>query len=331
VFRGEDVLSSAIRELLDDRPKKLCVVTGHGERSAGNAPRDYRPVLSRVEGMGFQIEAVDVAEREGVPGDCDCLLVAGPTRSFLAGAGVFDEVAAVRGYLANGGSLLYLADNSLTNPGQRPSGLEPLLEEYGVKVRADALAAGPELRYANATQALPLKTHVATAPLAEAGLPVWMYRAACLEETTPAEGARVSQRILEGSRGSWGERKLSGDSVYDPGEDIAGPVALAVASWTRGAEEKGAKLVVAADADFLSTQLIADRLYLESGNLDFLLNSVEWLAGRAENVGIEPRRYRKLVADVRPDDRLPLLVGTVLGPALVMVAAGLLVRRARSR
>ncbi len=332
LFRGEDAFTSAIRDLIEGEPRKLYFVTGHGERSTGTEGPDYGLVFSRVEGMNFEIEQVDIAQNGGVPDDADCLVVAGPTRSFLTAESGFDELAAIEKYLAKGGRLLVFVDNLITNPDHKPSGIERVLEKYGVVVRQNAVSLGPELRYVNATQGIPSKKHEITAPLAASGAWANLYRACCLGTRVAAHEGYAAVRILEGSPGSWGERSQSDDPVFDPKEDIAGPTVLGVAVAKEGeGGARGARIVVFADVDFLSKQLITSKLYLESGNINLLLNAVNWLAGRREDIGIEPKRYRELFASVTPDDRVPLFVGTVVGPALLMVVLGVIVWRVRSR
>jgi hypothetical protein len=346
VFRGEDALTSAIAELLDERRHRVYFVTGHGEGSTGGGPSDYSTAADALRGMNFEAADLKLAEARGVPDDADVVVIAGPTRPIPTGGPGVDELKAIGDHLDRGGGLLVLLDNLVLNPGHSASGIERVLAGYGVGVRQDVVAAGPEsvlvdlgsgrrvLNTRGWTIGLPSAFHEVSRPLAAHR--AFLFQACCLEETRARKEGYMTWRLLEGDDRSWGEKDPSRSAAYDEDADLAGPTILALAvsaSHEEGelAVENPAKIVVFSDADFLSNQFMESPNYRYSANMSVFLNAVNWMVGRRENIGIEPKERQRRTAVITPRRRSRLFWGVVVGPAVLMVVLGIVVWRMRSR
>ena len=331
VFKEEDAITSAIRNLLDDRPKRVYFLTGHGERTPGYDPLDMSTAVEDLKGMNFKIEELDLAEKGGVPDDADCLILAGPTRPIPSGGPGIDELAAIEEYLEQGGSMLVMLDNTVTSKGHRPSGIERVLEPYGVTVRQKLVAVGLEMRSGPVTKGVPNASNEVSQPFRRRQ--VMLYQPCCLE-TEKARKERFGVRtILEGTDGSWGESEFGRQLRYDKDKDLEGPTILGVSVVPVGEDAaKRARIVVFSDVDWLTNQILEDPVVRRfSVNVDLFAASVNWMVGRMENIGIPPREEDVRVADVRPGQRKQLFVGIVVGPVLMMIALGVYVWRVRSR
>ncbi|MHC4200813.1 MAG: GldG family protein [Planctomycetota bacterium] len=328
VFKGEDAVTSAIRDLLDQKARKVYFVTGHGERSSGYGPGDYGAVVGRLRGMNFVIEDLGLAEKGGVPEDADCVVIAGPTRPIPE-----SETAAVESYLGSGGRLLVMLDHLDAKAGEKPSGLERILGQYGVGVRQDAMALGPESQILGERAiGQPGARHEMTLPLARRQA---LFHRACVLGTRPAEKEGYkADVVVEGTGGSWGERKLDKTPRYDKGDDVAGPTTLGIAIGPKSgmqAPDGPASIVVFADADFVSNQFMADATFRHASNPDLFLNAVNWMVGRTANIGIAPRERDRRTVVMTPSRRTKFVVGAVVLPALLMAALGICVWLIRSR
>lgn len=335
VFKGEDAITSAIRDLLDEKRRTVYFLVGHGERTSGYDPPDYSTVVEDLKGMNFEVKDLKLAEKGGVPEDADCLVIAGPTKLIPSGGTGLDELKAIEDYIDRGGNVIAMFDVIL--PGRKdisPSGLERLVAKYGIEVEQYALARGPEMILTGAnTIGIPSGFHEISKPLKRHQ--AMFYQACCLKTKTPEKKGLRTWILVEGTEGSWGEKKPDRSARYDSGEDVSGPTILAAAAGPSDAkgetpESKG-KLVVFADADFLSNQMMRDINYRQSANADLFLNSVNWMVGRRENVGIAPKEREKRTAIVTPSRRTRLFWGGVVGPAALMVILGIYVWRVRSR
>jgi hypothetical protein len=150
-------------------------------------------------------------------------------------------------------------------------------------------------------------------------------------ESSPREGV-VAAALLRTSRQGWVERGSEPTPAYTPGEDLGGPVTVAVA-LTVGAPHPAihrdqARVVVVGDVDLLRDELLAE----SPGNATFVTNVLRWL-GRSDatyaRVG-RPVGMRRLEIGAA---QLGVLRAVLMGAMpLLAVAAGAVVlglRRAR--
>lgn len=328
IFNGEATLTSAIRDLLDERTRKVYFVTGHCERTSGPGPRGYGNAVRPLRDMNFAVEELGLLAEKSVPADADCLVIAGPTAPFLA-----TEIEAVEDYLARGGKLVVMLDRLDASAGEMKSGIERILAEYGVTVRQDALAVSVEMEsLANRVTGTPNPSHQITSWFRDR-LAVF-YLSSVLEPGAPRRPGFRPAVLVWGRPGSYGERKPDeARRRYDEAEDIAGPAifAAAVAPDTASgtAPGGGTHIVAFADADFLDNRFLSDPLLARHVNVDLFLNAVNWLVGRTENLRIRrPARERCAVTMTR-SRRRRVFWGAVMGPPLLMVVLGAVVWRLR--
>jgi hypothetical protein len=122
-YRGEPVLSQAVRDLAGATRRVVYETEGHGEVPTADQRQlgVFKELLARNEGV--EIKRLALADVKSVPPDCDVLCVFGPSQPFSD-----YEVGVLKDYLERGGSLLVALRPRVKN------GLEAFLEEYGVKV-----------------------------------------------------------------------------------------------------------------------------------------------------------------------------------------------------
>ncbi|MHC5055684.1 MAG: GldG family protein [Planctomycetota bacterium] len=330
IFKGEDAFTSAIRDILDETERKVYFVTGHGERTTGSKAGDYNAVAGGLRGMNFKIDDVNLAGKEAVPEDTSVLVIAGPTAPISEA-----ELTLIESYLDDGGSLFVTLDYLDKRAGHVSSGLERLLRKFGVEVHQDVMAVGQEI-VTGRTHGIPHEYHEISEHLSRKTV---LLRNACVLKTTSPEKEGFDARgILEGTDGSWGERDLSGRLRYNKDTDIAGPTTLGVAVGPRKSDPSTpfgptgrAHIVVFADADFLSDRLMADPQFRFAANTDLFLNAVNWMVGKTENIGIQPRERERRAVHMTPVRRTRVFWGAVVLPALAMVVLGIVVWRLRSR
>jgi hypothetical protein len=331
IFKGEDAFTSAIRDILDDTERKVYFVTGHGERTTGRKGGDYGSVAGGLRGMNFKIDDVDLAGKDAIPEDTSVLVIAGPT------APISDaELALIESYLDDGGSLFVTLDHLDKRAGHVRSGIERLLKKYGVEVHQDVMAVGHEMG-TGYIYGIPNEYHEISEHLSRKR--VYLRREVCVLKTaSPDKEGFDTRAILEGTDGSWGEKDPSGRLRYDKDTDIAGPTTLGIAVGPAKSDPSTpfgptgrAHIVAFADADFLSDRLMADSGVAMAANTDLFLNSVNWMVGKTQNIGIQPRERERRAVHMTPVRRTRVFWGAVVLPALLMVVLGIIVWRLRSR
>ncbi|MDR0993176.1 MAG: GldG family protein [Verrucomicrobiota bacterium] len=309
-FRGEQQFSGAIRSLTQTTRQTVCFTQGHGERSPVDFDRHrgYSQVASRLRDENLDVERLNLGEAKAVPSRCDLLIVAGPLREFTP-----FEVNLIRDYLNRKGRLLLLLDARIH------TGLEALMEDWGVRLGNDILVDPTRSSNGRDLYASTYPEHPITAPL-QGLTTVFSFPRSVRPLLLSSGGDKpiVSDLVLSSPEG-WAEFDPDDTTLrFDSQVDIPGPVPLAVAI-ERGPvpgvhiQIRPTRLVILGDSGF------ASNAGLVGANIDLFLNAVHWLLEYEEGISIAPKTLEDLhvVMNARQLQRLfwvvvvalPLLVG----------------------
>jgi hypothetical protein len=325
VFRGETVCAAAIARLARAEAPVVYWLSGHGE--GGMA--DYDPLLGfttiarEIRHEGYDLRPLELWSAKGIPADAEALVVAGPPRSLAA-----EEQAWIEAYLTRGGRLLYLA-----NP-LHASGLEPTLERWGVRV-TPWIAVSRETLSGHDTVILRYGDHPITRSLTNSATVFLSSRCilpAAAADAAGADRVHFTALALTGSEG-WGTRAADGlPRLFDPREDLAGPVAVAAAVERGGAAGpdialQPARLVAIGESAFVANGTLATR---SSANRDLFINALNWLTGIESGTGVSGGGDAALWTGLDRNGwmRFTLLAAGVLPAGLLLVALAIhLLRR----
>ena len=317
-FKGEEQITSAIMGVVNPKVPKIYATTGHGEHDLDGMGEDGLSQLKEaLQRDNLTAEKTSLLSGT-VPGDCDLLVVAGPTAPFAD-----SEKAALKAYVAGGGRLLALLDPVLGGL-QRPSGLEELLAAYGVQVGGD-LVIDPSRRlpffdlsavYVNEFRAHPVVDGLQ-------GLAVLLPVARSV--TTATAAGVTSTQLLVTSADGWGETDIAGILARRPvakdAPDTQGPVSLAVAAEPERVEGKEPaaswRLVVVGDSDFATNGQVAN-----AGNLNLAVNAVNWLVKQEAALGIAPRQPEQVQLFLSAGQMRAVLLVSLVGLPLAAVVMG---------
>lgn len=300
-FIGASAVAGALRKLVSERATRVILTTGHGEvpifdRGIG----ELKGLQETLDQQGFTARTLDLLADAGpagaaIPADAAVVLVIGPRAPFAEA-----ETAALRSYLARGGSLGVFVD---------PGGAPPaVLAELGVEldrgVVLDPTSFLPDLD----RPLLRYGRHEITTGLAADDVPTVVSVAGPLAEV-PTAGV-VGSALVQTSRQGWAERGTESPAAYTPGADRAGPVVVG-AAYTTGPPHpwSGARVVVVGDVDWLRDDLLDQG----PGNATFLVETLRWL-GRgsgpvARPTGVAAVRRLELGASQLAVVRGLLLIG----------------------
>lgn len=293
---SEDAITNGILKLIrSGNGQTACFAIGEGEADPDEAIQTggFNQFQKGLEGENMQIKKVVLVSEPKVPADCSMLVLAGPTRPLVP-----HELDAINQYLDNGGRMLVLMRPQRPDKAYDETALVKLLAGWGVKVGNNVvvdqvvrLFAGPALGLDPTVNTYP--THAITYgfnkqtvfPMVRTVDPV----------DSPTAGLEVSS-LAKTSDTSWAETDLNSlfnkqTATFQQTTDTKGPVSVAVAveanldQLKRG---KGkARIVVIGDTD------IADNQYIDNFfNRDFLMNSIDWLAGETNSITIRPKSLR---------------------------------------
>jgi len=327
-FQAEEKISSAISGLVQGKPAKVYVTAGSGEYNLNSTDRDpagYSLLSARLASQNVELLPLKLGEQEGVPTDADAVMVAGPKFQFSAPA-----IAALQAYLGKPGRLLLLLD-----PGTI-TGLEGILAEQGVVVDADKIFRKVAvLSTAGLTQGLNEETvgtrfsgHPAIQWIESVGgsLRFGPSRSITIKPVVAASPVK-SEMLVETSDRYWAKPwplAAGKKSDFVDGEDRKGPFAVAAVvdgsvPGVKGKESPALRAVVVGSASAFANQNISP---LE---VDFMVNSIQWVLGRSESLGISPKTPKDFSVSLDDGQQRVIMLGTLLGIPAMTGILGLLV------
>jgi ABC-type uncharacterized transport system involved in gliding motility auxiliary subunit len=291
---SEEAITNGILKLSSAGSKQVCFTTGEGEADPDDAenPNGFAEFKKALEGENYQVKKLNLVTEAGVPDDCSVLVVAGPTRPLVP-----HVIDSINGYLDHGGRVLAMFQPPRPDGSINETAFQNVVANWGVNAgnnivvdQVVRLFAGPALGLnPTVTTYLP---HPITASFDSQT--VFPMTRSLDPDQSPKPGLVVSP-LARTSDTSWAETDLVGifqkqTAKFGPG-DIRGPVTVAAAieanldQLKRG---KGiARLVVFGDTDFAGNQYIENFF-----NRDFIMNSIDWLAGEANAISVRPRTLR---------------------------------------
>ncbi len=339
-FRGEQAFSSAILAVTQAKRPVAYFVRGHGEHDIGDFEEHvgYSDIARSMRLDNIDVRSISLTERNGVPADCDVLVVAGPTKLFHR-----SEIATIRAYLDAKRNLMLLLHAG------KPTGLEPLMaEEWGLFLpREKVVEKTLMLRIGEDTVVTLPGTgdelyvrryglHEITAGLNNVTMAMYLPRSV-VPVAAPGTTARnradvpIVSILASSSDNGWAETDFDEEPPrFDEGVDRRGPVGVAAAI------EKGrvpgvniglafSRIVVVGDSDFVANGRMS------GGNEDFFLSSVNWLLERETLMAIGPKSYEHILLQM--DDRQVRWLFLMLAIAMpgMVVVLGLVVWFRRGR
>ncbi|MDW7709985.1 MAG: GldG family protein [Deferrisomatales bacterium] len=305
----EEAATNALVRVTREGQKTICFLSGHGERAVYDSQRrGYSSAGRALEEQGYAVREILLLRETEVPAECAVLVIAGPTKPLLD-----PERELLGTYLEEGGKALVLVDP------QTETGLEPLLEQWGIRLRDDVII-DTMSRLFGGSYTTPIITDYPPHEVTQGfQLATFLAVARSLEESRLPEGASFHP-LARTTPQSWGETDLQGDqAAFDPAEDHKGPLTVAALVERTGDDGlPGTQLIVVGDSDF------ADNTYFGySGNGDLFQNLVSYLAKEEDLISIRPRDARPSPLMLSRAQGATLFYGSVVVGPLLLVLAGL--------
>lgn len=287
----EQALTNAIVQVTRPTFKSLYFVAGHGEKSLASHDRDgFFHAAEGLDGEGYNVQELKLANVDRIPDDCEVLVIAGPRRAYLSG-----EMDKVDSYLDRGGAALFMLDPRLDLPS-----FPELLATYNIElidaVVIDEMGAadGDRVFDATVTKVSTYVRHPITEGLTT--MTTMFPRARPVRITEDSSQYRVTADYLAITEASsWGELDMAAfadGAASRDGTDLAGPLPIAAVAERKqpidprlSQQPPASRIVVIGDSEFAS-----NAYYRVLGNADFFHNVVNYLAGDEDLISIRPRR-----------------------------------------
>lgn len=277
-FLGEKMFTAALLAVTSPKPLNACYLTGHGEHPLDGADETGYLTFSSVLRQNYvQIQTFTLGGANAVPGDCNLLVIAGPTTPLQE-----VELEKIDEYLHRGGRLLVLLNYASL---KRPTGLEKILAGWGVDVGRGTVS---DAKNSFSGSDIPVydfgpRPHPIVNPLAGSALHLILPCAVGRLDVgnPPADAPRVE------------EIAFTGPNATANGGDARGPRRFSLAVAVEKGRVPGVitdrgstRIVAVGDSIFLGNQMIES-----AGNRDFLGSAINWLLDRphlTEGVGPRP-------------------------------------------
>jgi len=290
----EESLTNAIIRATKSTKKVIEFLDGHGEADPDDAETEtgYGTIKKDLEGEGYEVRKLELAQLPKVPDDCNLVVVAGPIKPIGT-----HEIDALNDYLKHGGRMIAMYRPQRPDNPIDEDAMVKLAADWGVKVGNDIvvdqvvrLLEGPALGLNPIVQTY--GEHPITKDFKQRTV-FPMTRSLTAEPSLKA-GLTVTP-VASTSETSWAEVDL--DTLFRQqkaeltAKDTRGPIAVVMAVdgnlEQMGLGKGDARIVVYGSAEF------ADNQYAETFfNRDFFINSADWLTGEENSISIRPRSIR---------------------------------------
>jgi hypothetical protein len=317
-FNGEQMFTSMLLALEQARPFKAYFLQGHGLPSpADSGQSGYLKFASVLRENYVDVQPLRLLGDSDVPDDCNLLIIAGPTEALSQ-----LELQKIQTYLAQGGRLFALFNRASI---QAPTGLESILQRWGVSVGMDTVQDMQNTTSASGLDVVVSKfgKHPVVAPLMQSELQMVLPRpvGAVDSKNPPPDAPQVTELAFSGDSSTLADEPAAQPRSYPlmaavEQKNNAGVVNL------RGAT----RILVAGDSMFLDNQVIEG-----GGNRDFLGCAVNWLLDRPQLLeGIGPRpvtEFRLQMTRLQQREVRWVLLGALPGAVLLLGGLVWLARR----
>lgn len=353
-FKGEAAITSAISQLTEGKKTvKIYFTTGYGQLSLNDSnpqsDKGLGTAKKRLESLKWETAELDLNKESQVPKDATVVVVPGPRQTLPP-----TWVQALTDYMDRGGRMIVLAEfeYDTVKDDLVDSGLEDLLAKFDVQLGRNRVLDAMRTLFGEIRVSAQVVVEAAndTHPVAQglSGVAIEAIEARTVRskggavptmpgQPPPPQRFRATP-LLETGKNAWGESDLKGRQLRrgDAGDE-EGPVAVAVAVSesigggappmpghppTQGREEP--RMVVVGDAD-----LLANAFY-SRGSDALLMNSVNWLRGRLDMLGIPPKEKKKVTLE--PDTNAWAMVwkpGLLMISVLIIAGVGVWIVRNR--
>jgi hypothetical protein len=316
-FNGEMNFTAMLLAVENPKPFKAYFLQGHGEPSLSeSSDNDYQKFGAVLAENYIATAPLSLlGDTTAIPDDCNLLIIAGPRTAFLE-----SELQKIDQYLAQGGRLFMLFNYFSV---KHPTGLEPILQKWGVNVISDVVVDAKNTTSGQDVIVYNFSAHPAVNPLTQLALQLILPRPISKVDwkNPPADAPKVDELAFSSPQST-----LMGDPTAAP---RSYPLMAAVEQKPVPgvANARGTtRMIVVGDSFFLGNRQI------ESGaNRDFAGYAANWLLDRTVLLdGIGPRPVTEFRLTMTRDQLKNvrwLLLAALPGSVLVLGWLVWLVRR----
>ncbi|MEN9722105.1 MAG: hypothetical protein RJB38_91 [Pseudomonadota bacterium] len=316
----EEKVTNALIKLSKNTTPKLCVLTGHGEKSfTATDSEGFDSVRKGLVNQAYDVKETNLVTEGKIPEDCNALAIWGGTKAYFP-----QEIGLIRDYLAKGGRALMAIDLDIRGNEPSPE-LITLLDQWYIKP-GKALVLDPFSRVLNLDPSVIIlptfsKDHPVTKGFElNAAFPF----ARPLEIRSGAPAGLNVQWLARSTPKSWAEKsfsELATGQVQKNGEDQAGPLDAVISVEGKAKDStatKNTRLVV-----FGSSLFANNNFSRMMGNADLFLNAASWVMEDESMISIRPKDSTGSKIELSQNQGTLIFILTVIAMPLVIATGGI--------
>ncbi len=332
-FSGEQLITSALIQLVENTGTRIGYVTGQGEPDLHNSERPVR-FTDFVQRQNIKLESLVFANLEKIPTDYAAVILVGPKYDLGD-----RDLALLRTYWNEQGRLLIALDPKVNTPK-----LDQFLSEFGVRADQDLIVT--QFKTGIEEQSVTLDVYAQflpetgfLRPLSQAtGFFPGGTRSLAIDDSKAAKSGLTGTKMLTPAVANyWGDRAdvLNSQNMpaYEQGVDLPPPLYFGIALEkgsirdTRVQLRSSSRMIIIGNADFLRDEALRQ----SAPNVDFILLSINWLADRDQLLGIAPKAPGIFMLNLSEAQMNQIVLLTVAGVPLLIALLGCLVWIVRRR
>lgn len=314
----EPKVTGAIQYVTTDDLPIIYLLEGHSEPSLNES------ALTSLTNENYTVRSLNILTAGKIPEDTDMLLINPPARDYSQ-----EEADIINEYLTKGGKAIFnLALYSMPLPNY-----EKVLANYGVRPQNMLILEGDRNNSlpGNPLYLIPnLDSHEITNPISDDKMLVILPVTQAIEELAQKNDSTKITPLLTTSKSSYAKRNINSQTVEKEADDIDGPFNLAVLiedSWFNDSESYQSKIIVIS-----STNLLDFNAGIPTANMDFFMNSVNYLVDRQDSVAIRSKSLAMERLTLTANQGLILsAVSVIVIPAIIIVIGVVIWLRRRNK
>lgn len=276
-YASEEGITSALIRLMNPGDRTVYFLAGHGERDIDSSGEEsYSEIRAALEAKNYTVQTINLLVDNSIPNGAQVVIIAGSIDPLTSG-----EITTLKEFSSQGGALVILSEPAPVtniNSANNPMG-SYLTTEWGIVLNDDIVIDTNSATQPLFAVAAAYGDHAITEKLD--GRIAFFPISHSISFSSP--GYVTTTELVATIADAWGETNFEmmeeeGNVQFDSGEDVPGPIILALAAEN---SSTSSRIVVFGDADFAS-----DAYFDQYANGDLLINSIDWAAGEDDMINL---------------------------------------------
>jgi len=307
-IKAEQGFTGAIRYVSADVTPVVYFMAGHGER---DVDREYTVVKEYLEKNNYEVKLLNLFTMDSVPEDAEMVIVASPTKDLSS-----EEAYKFKKYLDDGGKAVFMFDSLESNP--QFTEFDKILMDYGVSLNYDKVKENDDSRRD------PTNPYAILLDIQSSSIVPEKFNTIFTNSRSINILRNQKEYITVTSLAKTSDKAVGEQIDKTKGENIAGPLDLAVAVEDKGGT-KVSKILVIGNGSFISDNAIDQYGPYSRNGLYFFLYSLNWLQDKKDEVIIAPKTYETPVLTISAKQASITGIAVVVVLPLLVLGTGLYV------